>query len=323
MDQGKILYHVKWEGLESESACRHLLKASQSDPDEFALVRASQFLQQFKLEVRHKPGNEHIIPDALSRLASANAALTIPHHSEFDALFVYNATLIEIHPALVSRILAGYDSDPWWARLQLQVQANRDLDTNAATLLFVLGIPPPTEADPHLALRPENATLQPSDVPSPKEPPAKDMAPPEEPSAKELLIPDKTKLLYHVNRLTGIHRLCIPPSVAPDIIAIAHGEGHPGFARCYEIVTRSWFIRGLTKLLCSFIRHCPQCLVLQTRRHPPFGSLQPIESPPVPFFTLTLDFILALPMSKEGYNALMSVTCKFSKRVTLIKGVDT
>lgn len=28
-------------------------------------------------------------------------------------------------------------------------------------------------------------------------------------------------------------------------------------------------------------------------------------------------------MSKEGYNALMSVTCKFFKRVTLIEGKDT
>ena len=36
MNQGKILYHVKWERLESESACRHLLIASQSDPVELA-----------------------------------------------------------------------------------------------------------------------------------------------------------------------------------------------------------------------------------------------------------------------------------------------
>lgn len=287
------------------------------------LVRASQFLQQFKLDVRHKPGKEHVIPDALSRLASANAAPMNSHHSELDALFVYNATLVEIHPTLVSRILAGYDSDPWWARLQIQIRANRDLQADAATLPFVLGSPPPTDADPYLAPRPEDATLLPSDISGPEEPPANDTASPGEPSAIGLPIPDKTRLLYHVNRLTGVHRLCIPPSVAPDILAIAHGEGHPGFACCYEIVMRSWFIRGLTKVLCSFIRHCSQCLVLQTRRHPPFGSLQPIESPPVPFFTLTLDFILALPTSKEGYNALMSVTCKFSKRVTLIEGVDT
>lgn len=35
-----------------------------------------------------------------------------------------------------------------------------------------------------------------------------------------------------------------------------------------------------------------------------------------------LDFILTLPLTKNGYNALMSMTCKFSKKVTLIKGKD-
>lgn len=43
----------------------------------------------------------------------------------------------------------------------------------------------------------------------------------------------------------------------------------------------------------------------------------------MPFFTLTLDFVLALPLSKEKYNAIISVICKFSKRVTLIEGADT
>ena len=43
----------------------------------------------------------------------------------------------------------------------------------------------------------------------------------------------------------------------------------------------------------------------------------------MPFFTLTLDFVLALPLIRQGFNAIMSVTCKFSKRVTLIDGADT
>lgn len=37
-----------------------------------SLVRASQFLCQFNLDVRYKPGKENIAPDALSRLASTN-----------------------------------------------------------------------------------------------------------------------------------------------------------------------------------------------------------------------------------------------------------
>lgn len=56
-------------------------------------------------------------------------------------------------------------------------------------------------------------------------------------------------LLYHVDRITEVYRLCILPVVAIIIIAIAYGEGHPGFTHCREIVSRSWFIKGLTRLL--------------------------------------------------------------------------
>ena len=135
--------------------------------------------------------------------------------------------------------------------------------------------------------------------------------------------PDKTKLLYHVNRTIGNLRLCISLAVAPDVLQIANKEGYPGFSRCYEIVTRFWYIQGLTRLLREFIRHCPQCLQFQTRRHHSYGSLQLIESPQVPFFTLTLDVMLALPLTKQDFNTIMLVIYKFSKRVTLIEGADT
>lgn len=42
------------------------------------LVRVSQLLQQFKLDVGHKPGNKHIISNMLSQLASANTGTTHP-----------------------------------------------------------------------------------------------------------------------------------------------------------------------------------------------------------------------------------------------------
>lgn len=169
---------------------------------------------------------------------------------------------------------------------------------------------PTTDSDPYMGSRPDGEDPLPTSIPIGVVP-------------KELPAPDKSQLFFHINRLTNVHHLCISPSVAPDILAIPHGEGHPGFSHCYKIITRSWFIHGLTKLLRAFICYCPECLVLQTRRHAPYGSLQPIKSPPVPFFTLTLDFVLALPLFKGDYNALMSVTCKFSKRITLIEGADT
>ena len=79
------------------------------------LVRASQFLRQFRLVVRHKPGKEHILPDALSRLASANTNLPSqdPSYSKLDAFFAYNTTLVAMNEDLAQRIVKGYESNPW------------------------------------------------------------------------------------------------------------------------------------------------------------------------------------------------------------------
>ena len=88
-------------------------------------------------------------------------------------------------------------------------------------------------------------------------------------------------------------------------------------------MSSSWYIHGLTRELRNFIQHCPECLILQTRRHAPYGNLQPIPAVPVPFHTLTIDFILALPVAVDGVDCMMSATCKFSKGVQLIPGKST
>lgn len=85
----------------------------------------------------------------------------------------------------------------------------------------------------------------------------------------------------------------------------------------------SWYIWGLTKILGAFIYYSTQCLALQTRRHAPYGFLQLIYSLLVLFFTLMLDFMLVFLLTADGYNALMSVICKFSKKITLIESKNT
>ena len=77
------------------------------------LVRASQFLQQFKLNVYYKLDKEYIILNALSRLTNANIGHADSHYSELNALFTYSTMLAKLHLALVSQILAGYKADLW------------------------------------------------------------------------------------------------------------------------------------------------------------------------------------------------------------------
>lgn len=189
------------------------------------LVQTSQFLQQFKLNIRHKPGKEHIIPDALSWVASVKIRHPDLQHSRLDALFTYNTTLVKKYPALVSQILIGYKANPWYAWLQLHIQANNILWADAAILLFVIGSTLTTDSDPHLIPRPDgNEKLPSSSMPIREIP-------------EGFPTPDKSKLLYLVNRLTNVYRLYIPLFMAPDILAIAHREGHLRFSCCYMIIT--------------------------------------------------------------------------------------
>lgn len=77
-------------------------------------IRVSQFLRQFHLVVWHKPGKKHILPDALSRLASANTNLPSQDlvYFELDAFFTYNAMLVAMNEDLAQRIAKGYESNP-------------------------------------------------------------------------------------------------------------------------------------------------------------------------------------------------------------------
>ena len=56
----------------------------------------------------------------------------------------------------------------------------------------------------------------------------------------------------------------------------------------------------------------------------PYGSLQPISTPSIPYYTLGIDFILALPpSSSKKYDVILTVIYKFSKKITLIPSKST
>lgn len=74
------------------------------------LIRASQYLSQFRLDVRYIPGRQHIVPDALSRLQNikdnelANQPdilmeLTESNSIEVDSYHRYNSTIVNMDEA--------------------------------------------------------------------------------------------------------------------------------------------------------------------------------------------------------------------------------
>jgi len=132
----------------------------------------------------------------------------------------------------------------------------------------------------------------------------------------------KEGLVYFVSG-DDLERLCIPATMKSEMFKQAHDlTHHDGFHRTYDRLRHSIYVRRMVKHLKAYITHCPECQVNQTKRHPTYGELNPVTSPAIPFHTITMDFVVALPLSR-GYNMLLTITCKFTKRILLLPGHDT
>ena len=261
------------------------LTTSSTDKMNLRLVRASDYLQRFELVIRHKPGKQHVVPDALSRLENSYMEPSAPNIGELDALIAYapdqqaimaccfSTSLVEMSTEFKQKLTQGYANDPAFKHIISVLDSSSE---GAAKLPFVRG-------------------------------------------------PDG--LIFRLDATTGDHaytprRLAVPDSCIQDVLRIAHGDGHPGYGRLLQKAS-AWYIRRVAKHVREYIRHCSSCQIYQTKRHMPYGAMQPIESPPVPFHTITIDFILSLPTSVEGFDMAMPVTCKFTKRVTIVPGKST
>ena len=240
------------------------------------LVRSSEYLQRFRLDIRHRPGITNVIPDALSRLPIVDSCRTrLIERDELsketprsEMVSAHPVTLVELSDEFKTRLIQGYSDDPRWTRIRDMVTANADLRENAAVIPYKM--------------------LQ--------------------------------QLIYFDDVELGL-RLCIPEPLVQEVFRLAHDEvGHQGYDRTHQRLSEGLYIYNMAKHLRVYITHCPECQLRRTPRHPAHGSLQPILSPPRPFHTISIDFILALPATEEGFDCAMSVTCKFSKAITLIPG---
>lgn len=194
------------------------------------LVRVSQFLRQFNLDVRHKPGKEHIVPDALLCLASANHGKKTAEYSELDAL--YTCSLVGISDDFRSRLIEGYKKDPWFRRLLQQIDDNKDLGKDAVPLPFIRG----KYFSSRLEISDPDASTLPAESKLAQESSLDSAA-----SALQTPLGD-ADLVYNIDRITSHQRLCIPPSLIKEIFQLAHSNSHPSFQRCYKIIAASWYI---------------------------------------------------------------------------------
>lgn len=266
------------------------LSSSSTDKLNLRLIRASQYLSQFELTVKHKSGKSNVVPDALSRLKahpgkqlddvgvldSLHAHHAMDDYTMDPSAVAYHITLAEMSDAFKQRLVQAYQDDELWKKILDMLRQDTPSDDEGRKL--------------------------------------------------GLRFKQRDGLIYYTNFDDGRERLCIPNSLEKQIFELAHDrQHHGGFHRTYDRITGSLYLRHLSKRLRSYIEHCPDCQLNQTKRHKPYGNMMPIDRPgsSIPFHTISMDFIPTLPLTAEGFDNLLTITCKFSKRVLLIPGRTT
>ena len=135
-------------------------------------------------------------------------------------------------------------------------------------------------------------------------------------------------LLWHI--CPGGDTICVPQGTAsqgrPDIRTRVLMElhdtcmaGHRGIQETYNAVRRRYTWPKLHGDVEKYVQSCDTCQASKKSKMKPGGTLQPLTIPLTHGTHYSMDFLTDLPdASTQGYNAVMVVVDRFSKRVWLI-----
>ena len=79
-----------------------------------------------------------------------------------------------------------------------------------------------------------------------------------------------------------------------------------------------WYIRDLSRYLRSYLQHCSQYKTYQIKKHVSYEFFQFILISSMSFHTITLNFILILSKTSNEFDTIMSVFCKYFKKIIIV-----
>ena len=132
----------------------------------------------------------------------------------------------------------------------------------------------------------------------------------------------KNDLLYYTSDFDS-KRLCIFAIMKIEMFRQAHDfTHHNDFMRTYDRLRNSVYVHSMIKHFKTYIIYCSKCLINQIKRHFAYNELTLIMSFAIFFHTIVMNFIVKLSFNRN-MNVLLTITCKFSKKILLISNHDT
>lgn len=119
-------------------------------------------------------------------------------------------------------------------------------------------------------------------------------------------------------QLQGLWRICVPnfPRFRQRLLYLHHDlptSGHLGITKTYNQLALRFYWKGIREYTKTYVETCPRCRASKSLSQKPGGLLQPLSIPSRRWANISLDFIVGLPMSQEGFDSILTVVDSLSK----------
>src|SRR3979490_759668 len=99
-------------------------------------------------------------------------------------------------------------------------------------------------------------------------------------------------------------------------------SGHFGQNKMLALIHREYSWPGLRTPVVEFCKSCTTCMHSKSQRHKPYGFLKQLPIPERPWDSISMDFIKQLPLS-SGFTSILVIVCRLTKQSIFIPTVDT
>ena len=102
---------------------------------------------------------------------------------------------------------------------------------------------------------------------------------------------------------------------------------HPGGTKMYQDLPHQYYWSGMKRHVGDFVRLCLTCQQVKAKHHKPSRLLQPLEVAEWKWEHVTMDFVIHLPWTPQGHDAVWVIVDRLTKsahflavRMTFILG---
>ncbi|KAK1433348.1 hypothetical protein QVD17_10258 [Tagetes erecta] len=88
---------------------------------------------------------------------------------------------------------------------------------------------------------------------------------------------------------------------------------HPGADKMYYTMKDQFWWPGMKKDIATYVERCMTCLQVKAEHQKPSGMLQPLEIPTWKWEMITMDFVMGLPRTRKGNDAIWVIVDRLTK----------